>query len=86
MYVCWSVRPSVRTIQLENHWTELDESWYGRCASGEYPKIVIFNFGNNKMAEEEICDPMDTLATLTTLVAFVLVAMVACLPSLARLP
>jgi hypothetical protein len=26
-----------RKIQLENHWTHLDEVWYGGCAIGEQP-------------------------------------------------
>jgi hypothetical protein len=38
MFVC----PFVRKIQLENHWTDLDEIWYGGCAIGEYPKIILF--------------------------------------------
>jgi hypothetical protein len=35
---------SVRMIQLENSWTDLDEIWYGRYAIGDYPKIILFNF------------------------------------------
>jgi hypothetical protein len=41
-----SGRLSVRMIQLENRWTDLDGIWYGRYAIGIYPKIVIFNFLN----------------------------------------
>jgi hypothetical protein len=26
---------SVRMIQQENRWTDLDEIWYGRCAIGD---------------------------------------------------
>jgi hypothetical protein len=43
-HVCLSVRPYIRMIQLENHWTYLDKIWYGVCAIGEYRKIVLFNF------------------------------------------
>jgi hypothetical protein len=35
---------SVRMIQLESRWTDLDEIWYGRHAIGDYPKIVLYNF------------------------------------------
>jgi hypothetical protein len=35
------VCPSVRMIQLENRWTDLDEIYYGRCAIRVYPKIVL---------------------------------------------
>jgi hypothetical protein len=35
---------SVRMIQLDNRWTDVDEIWYGRYATGDYPKIVLFNF------------------------------------------
>jgi hypothetical protein len=35
---------SVRIIQLDNRWTDLDEIWYGRFAIRDYPKIVLFNF------------------------------------------
>jgi hypothetical protein len=31
---------SVRLIQLENRWTDLDEIWYGSYATGVYSKIV----------------------------------------------
>jgi hypothetical protein len=41
-HVCLFVRLS--TIQLDNHWTDLDEIWYGHYAIGDYPKIVILNF------------------------------------------
>jgi hypothetical protein len=34
---------SVRMIQLENRWTDLDEIWYGRYATGDYLKIVLLN-------------------------------------------
>jgi hypothetical protein len=39
-----SVRLSIRMIQFENHWTDLDELWYGRYVIGDYPKIVHYNF------------------------------------------
>jgi hypothetical protein len=32
--VCLSVRLSARMIQLENHWTDLDEIWCVGCAIG----------------------------------------------------
>jgi hypothetical protein len=35
---------SVRMIQLENRWTDLDEICYGRYATGDYAKIVLFDF------------------------------------------
>jgi hypothetical protein len=31
------VRLSVCMIQLENRWTDFDETWYGRYAIGDYP-------------------------------------------------
>jgi hypothetical protein len=31
-------------IQLENRWTDLDEIWYGLCAIGDFPKIVLLNY------------------------------------------
>jgi hypothetical protein len=39
-----SVRLSVHMTQLENHRMDLNEIWNGRCAIGDYPKIVLFNF------------------------------------------
>jgi hypothetical protein len=33
---------SVRMIQLENRWTDLDENWYGRYAIGRYPLTPNF--------------------------------------------
>lgn len=35
---------SVCMIQLENRWTDLDEIWYRRYATGAYPKITRFSF------------------------------------------
>jgi hypothetical protein len=35
---------SVHMIQFENHWTDLDEIWYGHYAIEGYPKLVLFNF------------------------------------------
>jgi hypothetical protein len=35
---------SVRMIQLENRWTDLDEIWYGYYAIGDYPEIVLLSF------------------------------------------
>jgi hypothetical protein len=32
---------SVHMIQLENHWMDLDEIWYGHYAIGVYPEIVL---------------------------------------------
>jgi hypothetical protein len=43
--VCPSVRPSLHIIQLENHWTDLDEIWY---RTFEHPTI-----GGNKMRDKE---------------------------------
>jgi hypothetical protein len=43
-YKADSVYPSVRKIQLENHWRELDEIWYGSCAIGNYTKIILLDF------------------------------------------
>jgi hypothetical protein len=40
-HVCLSIRPSVRMIQLENHWTNIDENWYGRCAIEITPKSLL---------------------------------------------
>jgi hypothetical protein len=39
-----SVRPSVRMIQQENCWKDLDEIWYGRYAVGVCLKTLVFNF------------------------------------------
>jgi hypothetical protein len=38
---------SVRMIQLENRWANLDEIWYGRYAIGDYPKIVLHSNTNS---------------------------------------
>jgi hypothetical protein len=38
-----SVRLSVRMIQLENRWTNLDEIWYGRYATGYCLEIIFFS-------------------------------------------
>jgi hypothetical protein len=43
-YRAGHVCPSVRMIKLDNPWTDLNEIWYGRYATGDYPKIVLFNF------------------------------------------
>jgi hypothetical protein len=58
---------SVRMIQLENWWTDLDAIWYGRYVTGDYPKIVLFKFstiGNTNMADEQTCEVLSTLAPL----------------------
>jgi hypothetical protein len=34
---------SVRMIQLENRWTDLDEIWCGRFAIEGYHKLLLFN-------------------------------------------
>jgi hypothetical protein len=34
---------SVRVIQFENRWADLDEIWYGLYAIGVYPEIVPLN-------------------------------------------
>jgi hypothetical protein len=38
-YTADQVCLSVRMIQLENRWTDLDEIWYGRYAIGISPEI-----------------------------------------------
>jgi hypothetical protein len=38
----WS-RLSVRMIQLENLWMDLDEIWYGGGAIGDYHEIVLLD-------------------------------------------
>jgi hypothetical protein len=46
---------SVRMIQLKNRSTDVNEIWYGRCATGDYPKVVLLSFlqsGNTNMANE----------------------------------
>jgi hypothetical protein len=43
-YVCLSVCLSVRMIQLENRWRDLDKIWYRRYAIGDCRKIVLYNF------------------------------------------
>jgi hypothetical protein len=46
-------------IQLKNRWTDEDETWYGRYAIGDYPKIVLFNSlqsENTNMADEQTCE------------------------------
>jgi hypothetical protein len=35
---------SVRMIQYENRWPDLDEIWHVRYAISVNPKIVLFNF------------------------------------------
>jgi hypothetical protein len=42
--VAVSVCPSVRIIELDNRWTDLDEIWYVRYATGFYRKIILLNF------------------------------------------
>jgi hypothetical protein len=34
----------VHVIQLVNRQMDLDEDWYGRYATGDYPEIILFNF------------------------------------------
>jgi hypothetical protein len=34
---------SVRMIQLDNHWTNLDEIWYGRSTIGYYSRTIHIN-------------------------------------------
>jgi hypothetical protein len=43
-HVYLSVCLSVRMIQLENRWTDLDEILYGYYATGFHPKIILLNF------------------------------------------
>jgi hypothetical protein len=43
-YVCPFVRCHVRMIQVEKHWTDLDEIFCERCAIGDYRKIVLLGF------------------------------------------
>jgi hypothetical protein len=54
MSVCPCIRMSVLMIQLQNHWTDLDEIWYGLYIIGVYPKIVVLNFlqSNTYMTDE----------------------------------
>jgi hypothetical protein len=44
LYRAGHVCLSVRMIQLENSWTDLDEILYERCEIQDYPKIVLYNF------------------------------------------
>jgi hypothetical protein len=41
---CLSVRLSVRMMQLESSWTDVDEIWCERYAIEVQPKIVLLNF------------------------------------------
>jgi hypothetical protein len=34
---------SVHMIQLKNRWMDLDKISYGHYATGDYPKIIIYN-------------------------------------------
>jgi hypothetical protein len=50
MSVCPSVHHlSVRMIQLENRWTNLDEIWCGGYAIGINQKILFFSFLHSVM-------------------------------------
>jgi hypothetical protein len=44
-YALWSchIRLSVRMIQLEKHWTFMDENRYRCWAIGDHPTIMLFN-------------------------------------------
>jgi hypothetical protein len=44
----------------------MDKIWYGVCAIGEYPKILLqFSAtGENKMADEELCEVGSTKGAL----------------------
>jgi hypothetical protein len=67
-HVCLSLRLSVRMIQLENRWTDLDDIWYGSYAIGIYPKIVLFNFLQSAIPiwrTSELVSAIDTIATYT---------------------
>jgi hypothetical protein len=44
MGMAMSVCPSVRMIQLDNRWTDLDEILYGHYATEVYPKIVLAKY------------------------------------------
>jgi hypothetical protein len=57
---------SIRMIQLENHWMDLDEIWYGRYAIGDYPKLyfTIFYNRNTNMVDEQTCEVRSILAPL----------------------
>jgi hypothetical protein len=35
---------TVGMLQLKNRWTDFDKNWYGYCASGGYPKVVLFSY------------------------------------------
>jgi hypothetical protein len=35
---------TIHMIHLENHWPDLDDIWYGCCAIGVYPNIILFSF------------------------------------------
>jgi hypothetical protein len=54
---------SVRKIQLENHWTDLDNIWYGRYACGSTLKsyFLISATCNTNMADERTCEVVSTL-------------------------
>jgi hypothetical protein len=40
----WFSCLSLRMIQIENRWTDLDEIWYGLYAIGAYLKIILFSY------------------------------------------
>jgi hypothetical protein len=44
MGLTMSVCPSVNIVYLENRWTDLDETWYGRYAIDGFPKLVLSGF------------------------------------------
>jgi hypothetical protein len=59
---CLSVCPSVRMIQLENRWTDLDEVWYGLYAIGLYSKMVLAHWiGQDSLG---VADPQKATAVL----------------------
>jgi hypothetical protein len=58
---------SVRMIQLENYWFNLDEIWCGCYATGDY-QYHTFQFpaiGNTIVADKQTCEVGSTLAPLT---------------------
>jgi hypothetical protein len=46
-------------FQLESHWMDFTEIWYGLCALGENPEVILFQLlviSNTNMTAEQKVD------------------------------
>jgi hypothetical protein len=59
----YRVSLSVCMFQLENRWADFYEIWYGRYATADYPKFVLFNLLQLVITAWQICEMRATLET-----------------------